>query len=104
MTNEQRLALVKSMSKDSGTFTPDQIRPFYSATSEKKLLYYVVPIEMESMGRNNAHVDGETGQVIAFKGRYYNLHIDRVKKGELDPAIVSLVDRWLTMMGEGEEA
>ena len=101
MTDEQRLELVKSMCKQHLTFAPDEIRPFYSASSTRKdndPLYYVVPVKTETMGRNNAHVDGKTGQVIAFKGVHHNLHIDRVKKRLLDPGIVSIVDKWLTVM------
>ena len=47
------------------------------------------------MGKLNAHIDANTGQVIAVKGTHYNVHIDRVKRRVLDPNLISIVDRWL---------
>ena len=97
MTNEQRLELVKSLAKQSSTFTANEIRPFYALTKQDNTpSYYIVPVKTKTMGRNNAHVDGKTGQVIAFKGVNYNLHINNIKKRSLDPMIISIIDRWLT--------
>ena len=97
MPDSERLKLVESLSKKHPVIAADKIRRFFNPSSTKpnEILYYIVPIMTTTMGRIKAHVDANTGQVIAFKGRHHNYHVAKTKRGTLDPNVIAIVDKWL---------
>ena len=102
LTDARRLQLVRGLAKFDG-YGVDDVRLFYFALSylADVVMYYIVPIKTVTMGTVRAHVSAESGQVIAFKGgRNLDYHVSRVKRGYLDPVIISIVDNAIEKMAQ----
>ena len=100
-TAQERLNKVASLAVQTKDYDINDIRPFYHPSERvaDKVIYYIVPIHTLAMGRVVAHVDADTGQVIAFRsGRGLKYHVDRTKRGYIDPTLVDLVDEAISKL------
>ena len=100
-TNQERLEKVKSLVTTAEASDINHVRPFYHPSERlaDKIIYYIVPFQTSVLGRVVAHVDADTGRLIAFKsGRGLKYHVDRTKRGYLDPTLVDLVDEAISKL------